>query len=237
MDTSNGIPKRITPDCLVDSIIEITVESDYKDEFIERIVFEGIKKSYPESEFRLFPMYGKDEGKNFFANDKFRIYVCSSLISINIVSKYPGWDVLNSFVKDSLQGLYDVETPILKFLQVRINYVSRFPDVSIFNVWDGNPIQLNHIPPFLGRKFTFNFSILSKEKQLLGNARVHLDDQVPFPEGKGVYSRIDVGLEAVKGDGSWDVIYEQLQMLHNNEKEIFFRLLSREFVEKLNPEW
>ena len=79
--------------------------------------------------------------------------------------------------------------------------------------------------------------IFSDEKELLGNARVRIDDQLPLQEGKGVYSRIDVGLEAVKGDGSWDVIYEQLQMLHNNEKEIFFRLLSREFVDKLNPEW
>lgn len=237
MDTSNGIPKRITPDCLVDSIIEITVESDFKDEFIERIVLESIKMSYPESEFREFPIYGKEGGKHFFANDIFRIYVCSSLISINIVSKYTGWDVLNRFVKDSLQGLYNVETPILKFQQVRIKYVSRFPQVSIFDVWDGNPIQLNHIPTFLGRQFSFNFSIFSDEKKLMGNARVRIDDQLPLPEGKGVYSRIDVGLEAVKGDGSWDVIYEQLQMLHNNEKEIFFRLLSREFVEKMNPVW
>ena len=216
MDTSYGIPKRITPDCLVDSIIEITIESDFKDEVIERIVLESIKKSYTKSEFREYPIYGKEEGKHFYANDKFRIYVCSSLISINIVNRYTGWDVLNRFVKDSLQGLYNVESPILKFLQVRINYVSRFPNVSIFDVWDGNPIQLNHIPPFLGRKFSFNFSIFSDEKELLGNARVRIDDQLPLQEGKGVYSRIDVGLEAVKGDGSWDVIYEQLQMLHNN---------------------
>ena len=58
MDTRNGIPKKITPDCLVDSIIEFAIETDYKDEFIERIIHESIKASYPNDEFRIFPMYG-----------------------------------------------------------------------------------------------------------------------------------------------------------------------------------
>ena len=237
MDTRNGIPKKITPDCLVDSIIEFAIETDYKDEFIERIIHESIKASYPNDEFRIFPMYGKDEGKHFLANDKFRIYVCSSLISINIVSQYPGWDVLNRFIKNALQGLYNVEKPVLKFQQVRINYVSRFPQISRFDIWDGDPIKLNQIPPFFGREFSFNFSILSKEKQLLAEANVKLNDQLPYGDGKGVYSRIYVALQAVRGDGNWSTVYEQLQLLHDNEKEVFFRLLSKEFVDKLNPEW
>ena len=237
MDTRKGIPKKITPDCLVDSIIEFTIETDYKDEFIERIVRESLIKSYPEDEFRSFPVYGKDEGKHFLANSKFRIFICSSLISINIVNKYPGWDVLNRFIKDALQGLYNAENPVIKFQQVRINYVNRFSQISIFDVWDGNPIKLNQIPAFLGREFSFNFSILSKENQLLANANVKLNDQLPIEDGKGVYSRIYVALQAVKGDGNWSTVYEQLQLLHKNEKEVFFRLLSKEFVDKLNPEW
>ena len=115
--------------------------------------------------------------------------------------------------------------------------MSRFPNISIFEVWDGDPIKLNQIPPFLGREFSFNFSIFSKEKQLLAEANVKLNDQLPFDQGKGVYSRIYVALQAVKGNGDWSTVYEQLQLLHYNEKEVFFRLLSQEFVDKLNPEW
>lgn len=237
MDTRKGIPKKITPDCLVDSVVEFDIETDYKDEFIERIVYDSIRASYPDDEFRIYPMNGKEEGKHFLANDKFRVYVCSNLISFNIVSQYPGWNILNRFIKDALQGLYNVEKPMLNFQQVRIKYVSRFPNISIFEVWDGDPIKLNQIPPFLGREFSFNFSIFSKEKQLLAEANVKLNDQLPFDQGKGVYSRIYVALQAVKGNGDWSTVYEQLQLLHYNEKEVFFRLLSQEFVDKLNPEW
>lgn len=237
MDTRNGIPKKITPDCLVDSIVEFVIKTDYKDEFIEHIVCDSIKDAYPDDEFRTYPMTGKDEGKHFLANDKFRVYVCSNLISINIVSQYPGWNVLNRFIKDALQGLYNQEKPVVDFMQVRIKYVSKFPNISIFEVWDGDPIKLNQIPPFLGREFSFKFSILSREKQLLAEADVKLNDQLPLVDGKGVYSRIYVALQAVKGDGNWSIVYEQLQMLHENEKVVFFRLLSKEFVGKLNPEW
>lgn len=237
MDTDKGIPKKITPDCLVDSIVEFVIKTDYKDEFIEHIVCDSIKGAYPDDEFRTYPMTGKDEGKHFLANDKFRVYVCSNLISINIVSQYPGWNVLNRFIKDALQGLYNQEKPVVDFMQVRIKYVSKFPNISIFEVWDGDPIKLNQIPPFLGREFSFKFSILSREKQLLAKADVKLNDQLPLVDGKGVYSRIYVALQAVKGDGNWSTVYEQLQMLHENEKVVFFRLLSKEFVEKLNPEW
>lgn len=237
MDTKKGIPKKITPDCLVDSVVEFVIETDYKDEFIEHIVYDSIKTAYPDDEFRFYPMTGKDEGKHFLANDKFRVYVCSNLISINIVSRYPGWNVLNRFIKDALQGLYNLEKPVVYFMQVRIKYVSKFPNISIFEVWDGDPIKLNQIPPFFGREFSFKFSIFSREKQLVADADVKLNDQLPLGDGKSVYSRIYVALQAVKGDGNWSTVYEQLQLLHENEKEVFFRLLSKEFVDKLNPEW
>ena len=122
---------------------------------------------------------------------------------------------------------------MVDFMQVRIKYVSKLPNISIFEVWDGDPIKLNQIPPFLGREFSFKFSILSREKQLLAEADVKLNDQLPLVDGKGVYSRIYVALQAVKGDGNWSIVYEQLQMLHEYEKEVFFRLLSKEFVGKL----
>lgn len=238
MDISNGIPKKITPDCLVDTIVEFSIESDYKDEVIERTVLKNLKDSYPDSEFRKYEITESEEEKHFYANDDFRIYICNSFISINIVSGYPGWKIMDAFIKDALKGLNDVESPILKFRQVRMNYVSRFPNVSIFDVWDGARIELNNIPPFLGREFSFKFSILEGQPQhLLANARVHLTDQVPSLDGKGTYSRIDIGLEAVKSDGAWNSVYKQLQMLHENENQFFFRLLSKEFVDKLNPKW
>lgn len=244
MDTSNGVPMKITPDCLVDAIVEFQVASDYKDEKVEEWILDSIKKNFPEAIFHKFPLIGPDKGKSVWADNVFRIYVGDKVISINIVSNYPGWDNVTGFLKGALQNLYENEQKqqLVKFTRVRINYVSHFPNVSIFDVWDGTPIQLNNIPPFVGREFNFKFGIYHHVKngekgEFVADAEVHLSDNLPIPETSTRYSRIDVGLQSRPCDGSFSDVFEQLQKLHFHEKEIFFKLLSKEFVDKLTPVW
>lgn len=242
MDTSKGVPLKITPDCLVDAIMELQISTEYKAEKVEQEILESIKNSFPKTTFRRFPLSGPDMGKHVWADKVFRVYVGESAISVNIVSGYPGWDNYMGFLKGAMQGLYSDTVQIVQFQKVRINYVSHFPDVSIFDVWDGTPIKLNHIPPFVGREFNFKFGIYHNDQkgesgQHVANAEVHLSDNLPIMDSKSTYSRIDVGLESTDCDGNWTGAYEKLQMLHFHEKDIFFRLLSEDFVNKLHPVW
>ena len=238
MDISNGIPYKITLDGLVDTIVEIEIDTEFTAEAIEKRILDSIKKNFPRVRFHKYPMSGADADKHFWADEVFRFFVDKGLISVNIVSKYPGWDNYMGFLKGAIQGLNSIEGELLKFKKARINFVSHFVNVSIFDVWDGNPLVLNHIPPFQGREFNFSFDILdSKTHDKLAKAKVVLTDKLPIRDSKNTYSRIDVGLESISSDGSWDHTYKLLQVLHDNEKLAFFRLLSEEFVNSLHPQW
>lgn len=242
MNTYNGVPAKISPDYLVDAIVEIQISTDYKSEKVEQFILDSIKNNFPRTTFRKYPLMGSDRGKHVWADDVFRLYVCENVISVNIVGKYPGWANMLGFIKGALQSCYESKIEIIRFLQVRINYVSHIPDISIFDVWDGTPVKLNNIPPFIGREFNFKFGIYqgtNKEDggEYVANAIVHLSDNLPITDSKSRYSRIDIGIESVSCDGSWADAYEKLRIVHFHEKEIFFRILSEEFVNKLNPIW
>lgn len=242
MDTSRGVPIKITPDCLVDAVIEFQIESEYKAEKIEQMMLGAIERNFPKTKFLHFPLMGADKGKHVWADEVFRFYVADDVISMNIVRQYPGWVRVSEFLRGALLDIYESKLSIVNFHQVRINFVSHFPDVSIFDVWDGTPIQLNNIPPFVGREFNFKFDIIHHERkgdkgERIAHAEVHLSDNNPVPDSKIRYSRIDVGLESTRCDGTWSDAYEKLKLIHFHEKEIFFKILSEEFVNKLNPVW
>lgn len=242
MDTSKGVPVKISPDSLVDAIVEFQIATEYKAEKIEQLMLGAVERNFPKTKFRKFSLMGADKGKHAWADNVFRYYVGDEVISLNIVSKYPGWMEVVGFLKGALQDIYESPSRMLDFQRVRINYVSHFHNLSIFEVWDGNPIKLNNFPPFVGREFNFKFGIFRHEKngekgELVAHAEVHLSDNNPVMDSDIRYSRIDVGLESKPCDGSWADAYENLQILHFHEKEIFYKLLSEEFVNKLNPVW
>lgn len=231
---NNHIPKRITPDRLTDTIVEIEITSKFNKAMIESLMLEAIGH-YQDSEFVKYEI---SNGEYLYANDTFRFCVTNNAISFNIVGGYPGWITYFCFIKRALQGLRHFEN-FVSFKKVRVNYISNFPEISVFDIWDGTPIILHNIPPHLERSFELKFGIYEKNtKKKIARADINLRDNLHLKDSDSNYSQIDIALESddIKSKNVEDAL-EVLDIIHNEQKKAFYRLLSEDFINKLNPEW
>lgn len=231
---NNHIPKRITPDRLSDTIVEIEITSKFNKTMNESLMLDAIGHDQGSE----FVKYEISNGEYLYANDTFRFCVTNNAISFNIVGGYPGWTTYFAFIQNALRAFNHFQD-FISFHKVRLNYISNFPEISVFDIWDGAPIILYNIPSHLERSFELKFGIYEKNtNKKIARADINLRDNLHLKDSESKYSQIDIALESdeIKRKDVEDAL-EVLDVIHNEQKKAFYRLLSEDFINKLNPEW
>lgn len=231
---NNHIPKRITPDRLTDTIVEIEIFSNFNKTMNERLILDAIGHNQGSD----FLKYEISNGEYLYANDTFRFCVTNNTISFNIVGGYPGWTTYFAFIQSALRAFTHFQN-FISFQKVRLNYISNFPDISVFDIWDGAPIILYNIPSHLERSFELKFGIYEKNtNKKIARADINLRDNLHIKDSDSKYSQIDIALESdeIKSKDVEGAL-EVLGVIHNEQKKAFYRLLSEDFINKLNPKW
>lgn len=237
MDASR-LPVYLEIDNIKDSIITLRYSSNYNVDFMNSIVlpilqqFDGDTEQIPQKKL-VYRSDGKSEEVQtfFYTNSSFKVQVNQSSIAFNCVGKYNGWAYFSKLVSDVINGLNDYAD----WSGCQIRYISFHENVSIFDELDGT-VELNRFPRIDGSEINFSFSIPKYDGTTnqveIAHVTVRLKNNLRT--NVSLYSVVDISLDI---PSSKDDIKENLSFIHNEEKKVFFSLLSKKMVDSLKPHY
>jgi len=227
-------PKKITPERLKDTIVELRYNTAISFEYIPGLVHEAVKGvlspvDIGRHQFSLDPAKSVFIGtrKGFLQNDIIRLQIEEGGLIFNSNGEYKGWSAFMGAIKtvmeliaqkDWLQGIH----------WVGLRYVSEFAEIQIFDklIWDfqyqwGQASSLNT---------TFRTEWADEEDRII--VRLLNNGQ---REGD-VYSLIDIDVNHNFGETkAVAAAFDTIERLHTKEKDVFFGLMRPEFLTSLNP--
>ncbi|OYU67917.1 MAG: hypothetical protein CFE22_02580 [Cytophagaceae bacterium BCCC1] len=175
------------------------------------------------------------QANSFLSQDEnFRIEFNSSEIIFNIQKIYKGWEEFFEFIKAVVIKLFD-DGIISGVYRIGLRYISQFENISIFdNVNAKISLDLVHGDVRGQSRFELSkddfFIILS-----MSNRQV-----VPQDYSKAEFVSI-IDVDVIKDfstiEPSKNIVLVKVEDAHRIEKEIFFTLLKKDFLETLNPEY
>lgn len=248
-DTEMKIPKRINPDNLKDTIVQVLfnprippelVLGTFYHHFLDSFTF--VASSPKRQELKLKGQQGLfleslEEGYFLDKSEKVKINVSSKGIVFNIYKEYIGWDEYFPVIKSTIAKLFEIDL-IENISRIGVRYISQFDNVNL-------PENLNidlavNMP---------NQSLDLKATQLRtefvdGNFKVVLtlhnkiSPTKDKEKGDSETSIIDVDvIQIFDGLSDLNKIIESINNGHQKQKTTFFSLLRPEFLETLNPEY
>lgn len=226
------VPKRIKKDGLVNVIVKLHLVPEYSRLKLEKTIEESFREQGQIlGKYAIKNRMGgttRDENLNFLSNQVFKILVEENCLSFNIVDKYPGWAELEGFIVRVINCL-----PELRFSKNSIQYVSVFDDVLIFKQLEGN-VSLPHFDQFIGTELNFHYA---RQKDIdVALVDVRLTNNMFNPKLDKHASMTDIKVWC-GNNNEWtkDEMLNRLRFVHDVQHRCFFELLTKEFIDSLEP--
>ena len=238
------LPRRIHPDPIVDSIVEIRFDAQIDRNAVFGVLYFALRDQFPNVEplpILQMPEMVREADPMFahrpqyrISNNDYQIQIGSNVLTIGVLSAYPGWEAFSSII----QGIYNKLSPLGVIGTVKrlgIRYISFFEG----NIFDNLRLQLSvpgheqggfpttcrfELPngPFINTLSLANHTTLQRV-----NAGVTMT---------GSIVDIDTSLTGELND-FFSQMPELIDKAHQLEKELFYSLLTEEFLARLNPEY
>jgi uncharacterized protein (TIGR04255 family) len=234
----NDLPKKISPCPIIEANFEMRFNSNFPEDAIFGVIYSQLQSEFPKVDYlpiTQLPHAIKMQDKNLayapyykLSNKEFVVQIGPKVFSVGCVGDYIGWDDFSSKIKNYYQIISELPF-INQFTRYSLRYINLFNDTN-----------------FLADA---NFNINIDTKSLWGN-RLHLIVELPLEKSISVLKILD-NAQAAMRDGmvSGSVIdiessvapeefnnFEQaLEHIHDTEKELFFRVLGKTAILKLNP--
>lgn len=237
-------PVEISPNPLVTSTIEIRFKSTFDSTAILAVIyplviedFNSVISSQIPSELKI-----KEEFKYapdfIFSNPDYSFSFNDCVIVFDNVGEYKFWDNYFPFVKKQLTKVLNLNF-IESIERVGIRYASIFEKETSL---EGVALIL---PKFKIDGFEDRFKIFRTDlKQHDFNFHLQLANQAKITRRttdkifSGAYIDIDASCRRPIQPADVDSVFDLIDSLHKEEKELFFnKLLNPQFVEKLNPKY
>jgi len=230
------IPKKITPDSLLDTFVQV--------HYLLRIEKEILLSSANElfdSDFSLVKLSGEIKQSPEFRDDEilfsgrgifFRIR--EKFVSFTCSEGYIGWVKYRPLIQDVLQRMYDANW-ISAFPRISIRFINSLPWAPLGSQVKLKFPELPHLPKSehtLYQTSGYNPGGFQIDVVLTDNARLAGSDEEPVSLFDiGVAKTTPIPMESLQEALS------ELDKAHTIEKEVFFGMLSPEFLATLNPEY
>ncbi|WP_310600580.1 TIGR04255 family protein [Desulfobulbus sp.] len=236
-------PTKITPDPIIDAVVELRYESKVPPDAILGMIFAQVNSKY--SDFKNLPITAIPEDirrndPNLWFNPyyqaeapPFKLNIGPRVISLSNTGNYSGWkEKYFPELKDLLENIKKSGV-VDSFSRVGVRYIDFFE----FDIYDhiNLSITLNNKPlDSVQSVFTaiFNNDGCSTRAQVVNNATVVLSGK------EKVGSIIDTDTFFEPQDRFYfDGLNDLIDKCHDEALDFFFKLLKKEFVETLNPEY
>ena len=221
--SNNGQPIYLDNDGLRDSVVEVTFDSPYNYLYIAN-------KIHDTQDYAGFDVVPNNDCI-LLVNGIYRIQVLTGKISFNHIKEYQRWPNYSSFIQGVINILLKLNE--LSIVSLLIRYISVFQDISIFDNLNGRKMQLEAFPPIDGTEIRFNMSITDK-KMHLGYATIRLTDNLPSRNKVQKASVVDLQIVANCNNFTQK---ETLEFLHTEERNLFFSLLDKSFINSLGAHY
>ena len=237
------IPKKISPDPIIEAVVEIRFDSAVPPDTILGMVFPHVKdlfsnfKKLPAAQFpddlrnsnpqlRYMPYYESVSGP-------YQLNIGPNVLSLVNAHKYVGWDDnFFPFLEDICSRI-EKSGVVKKYLRIGLRYIDFFEkdifdDITLSILHNGEPIK--------ARQTTV--STISEEDSILtrvliqNNTTVSVDNR----QAKGSIIDTDTCWQPVDGIASEQVL-AVISNIHKRSLATFFDLLKDDFISTLKPEY
>lgn len=238
-----GLPKKISPCPILESIAEIRFDSKVPSEAIFGVIYTGIKDEFP-GEVANLPVlqlpeairaHDKDLKYQPYYRLKHENYILSigpKVISLACVDPYAGWEAFSEKIKGLINNVLKSGV-IEKIERIGLRYINFFES----NIFDSVDMNIS-----IGKNSLSQSNLLVKTGYSVDEYAVLtqiFNSAMTDKQGVAVSgSIVDVDVSREDIDYSdCESLFEFLNSAHTIEKKVFFELLSEEFIATLNPEY
>lgn len=236
------IPRKINPCPIIEAIVEIRFEANIPPDAVFGMIYNEFKTEYPKLEklpILQLPEALRTNDPNLkyqpyykLINQNYLMQIGPHVLSIININDYVGWNILSSKINDSFSKIEKLGI-ISKASRLGIRYINFF-EVDIFE-----NINLEFFlagSPLVSEQITFRGTLRTGEflsnLQILNKGNVSVKNVTKF----GSIIDIDTYYQDEK-DNIFSHLSELLELGHQEEKELFFKLLKEEFLQRFNPEY
>jgi uncharacterized protein (TIGR04255 family) len=243
---STPLPTKITPTPIIEAVAEIIFDRNHEIEAgaVYGKVYDDIKKKYPEVEnlpIVQLPEKIRIEDENFknkpwhrFSNEKYAVLVGGNVVSVVVKDKYLGWsdyyneieEVLNIFTKANITD---------SISRIGLKYIDLF-DFPIVNQIDmslsSQSLDIDHSGEIQIRTSLPAVNSLNAIIGVLHNVTIEYKEQQ-----KENVSLLDVDVFRkfdVQGECQMEHVLDLFNQAHDYQKELFFKLVTHDFLIKNN---
>jgi uncharacterized protein (TIGR04255 family) len=236
------IPKKLTPDLLMETILEVKFTSNVHFEiFIGKMYNVLSDQGYNYSSPTMDDLGTNDPRKQItvnlntlqpiFENDEVTIKLTPNSIIFNCTKGYIGWDKYFPVIKNVLSIINELDL-IKVYHRIGLRYINSLKNINIYdNLIDEVRIT---IADYKTRSTAF-LTVIEDE---VFNINLKVENDVKLKDQPDSVSLLDIDVYLFNEKGiKFDQIFNLVDEAHNKEKEVFVYLLKKEFIATLNPEY
>lgn len=236
-------PKKITPDPIIDAVVEFRFESEIPPDAVLGMLFSVVRNEF--SNFKKLPIaeipeeIRRNDPQLKFApcyqsiSKGYRLNVGPSVISLGNPGDYVGWKENFYPFLQNIIGQLEKSGIVKKFTRIGIRYIDFFT-TDIFEKITLS-IKLNDEP--LAAKQT-TISTIFERDGLITRVNIQNNTVIIRNNKQSIGSIIDTDtFFEPKHSISFEELIELLDKQHDVSLNVFFSLLKPDFLETLNPEY
>lgn len=237
-----NLPKKITPDPILEAVAELRFDSVHPDEAVFGIIYSLFKDQYKDLiqlPILQMPKIVRSTDPNLkfqphfrLSSDKYILQIGPKICSLGIKDNYYGW---NDFLTEIVNVFEKIkENGIIKDLKrLAIRYIDFFEDDIFENI--KLEIKINS-EDIVKNKTYFKNMIFKDSYQMF----IQIGKDASVRKGTKKYngSIFDVDTQLINANNNSLLNLRKIfEDAHYIEKNYFFSLLKPSFIEKLNPEY
>lgn len=245
------IPKKITPDRIREAIVEIKYRSRVPFEIVPGYVFRALDDTYryimrptptpalpPHEEAEIVGLQFQF-GSHMFHKDRIKIVLKPGSFVFNCLDSYVSWSTYLPEIKRFLEQISGADV-VESFERVGLRYISVYEDMDLLPLINFSyAVKIEEYDP---KNFRFNSEFEYKGKTVIlniSNQLPQIDPNQKTSKPKTV-SQIDIDViqkNISVSSNDLALLVNHIESIHETEKEIYFSLLTEEFIATLNPEY
>jgi len=240
------IPKRINPDSIKDSIVQIlftpaiapelfigTFNQVFSDTFHFQVA-PPKRREFKTTDTEAFFVEPVERGYFLDTDNKIKVDLSANAIVFNSFNEYVLWENYFLLIKNTIKRLFESKL-ISSVNRIGIRYISQFENKKLFDILK---VDLN-----IGEFKTDDFEtshIRSEFNDDNCSVILTLINSKLSAQGLTPSSIVDIDIIQIFGESGvndFAEVVKQIDHGHTKQKTTFFTLLKQEFLESLNPEY
>jgi len=244
MDRNINIPKILYKCPIVQAIAEMRFDSTINPDNLLSIIYPHLINDFPVLKSLEIPqIFGDDEDNKYhreyhplyqLENDNFFLRIGPKLISFVVLGEYIGWEKYFNLVSKYFKVLADLKL-FENFTRVGVRYLNYFKD----NIFTNSMIDLSKNNKSLSNNKIMikmndvaETTVNNQPKKIISKMEIYNKTEIIINKETLFGSMIDIDT-SVKSDLQLNDVLSTLNKCHNEEKNVFFSLLTDKYIEEL----